>query len=1160
MMRHTASIFIGQDIKAYTAQLGKYVLKYGEADAASYFTSMIWIHDEDGKTEIKKAERDTGAGVGFVSTMQDVYETKLEIEETLSGTDRALDMRHFFKKFHQKTVTINKPGDSNSLLLILFVPLYDEHACTEAQNIIAATSDIQSHYTIMIIGLSEDIGSVISPDAFQNITADEEDKKKTLQKEMLLKFADLKLQQNTLEQIVLMQNTNSDNFALNLDQDSFLRIIGELSLICMEKYSTIFTQAGTFDREHPVTALGLSVMNLDKYYFENYLLRRSYIRILEREDVKAEEVDLNKVAVIANECLSKHRTIFSDFYGNSITPLWRSGHDQDTIISQTSAQLKNKLKDVEADLTSYVQDPKYTLPEKKAILAMILGYDDPLLKGNLFSEQQLTIDNLDEEVANCFIEANNACVKKEKKEGSDKDEIIHGPLTICANEEGKVSLPIERLQKLRNAIRQSTNYIREKNKELEEIEGMTQDAKESEKRLTENGFILDGTLYRLDIKHEEVKFDETYVPKRVTERSVDLRSGFAKIKDQGEIGACTVFSITSIFEYILKQNLEQETDLSESFVYYNVRHKDGKENEDTGSSFQDVIRSVGDLGVCTESLHPYSTGLNKQPTEEAYVDGKKRRITKALNVNITENDIKSAIQEGYPVAVSLKIYDSFNSTSGFVKRPTAAEVESADFGYHAMVIVGYTDETKHFVVRNSWGERFGDNGYCYVPYSYICDSDLNRMACVVTEVDTSGEPTSVVGGGKTGKKQIVQFNTSDARIKSYVIQNLLEEEQKHLSDMRIEDTELKTEYEKLMQTLGKQPVRTEILNEYMGVLSEKIAELKVKRANINESERAKELRNFDSQSWKNRLYMIGVLAILVILWGMIGSFFDNFIDWFKNDWCWLILGVFVLLFIFLGLYWWYVKSQRRRLEMELEDITAHLSEKIQKIEKQKEEQKMKMHVAGMVLDDLLTLKASLDKKYQGMKGYVGNLAVWYDEEQNNLAMMEPLVKDPFIPLLSNEKLNSYFEENMDKITGGMHLYEYFKEFKLDDQAIIQYKRNLKQKIHVHIKSLLKDFTIFRHIFVTRDYPFLDKEYASAKHLLPVLDSKSVPFCLVQRLVGTKPQARFLFIHTDPEEEPSWKSTYPQYFSTTPISENIESVYKIVGMRMQALRLDEVVHN
>jgi hypothetical protein len=57
---------------------------------------------------------------------------------------------------------------------------------------------------------------------------------------------------------------------------------------------------------------------------------------------------------------------------------------------------------------------------------------------------------------------------------------------------------------------------------------------------------------------------------------------------------------------------------------------------------------------------------------------------------------------------------------------------------------------------------------------------------------------------------------------------------------------------------------------------------------------------------------------------------------------------------------------------------------------------MRMHVAGMVIDKLLTLKASIDKTYQGMKAYVGNLATWYDEEQKGLDVMEPLVKDPFI--------------------------------------------------------------------------------------------------------------------------------------------------------------------
>ena len=659
-MRHTATILIGHELKPFTARLGKYILKYGEADSSSYYTSMTWSY-EDGKTEIKKAVRDGISTFDFVSTMKDLYNTKLEEIKTLTGADRSLNIRHFFQDLHQKTVTINKPGDSNSLLLSLIVPMYDANACEEAINIIKATTDIRSRYTIVVVGLCENLGSIISPEEFRNITADEEAKKKEVQKQMLKKFADLKLAQNTLEQIVVMQNTNSDGYALNLDQGSFLRILGELSLICIEKYNTVFTQAGIFDREHVATAIGLSVMNLDKYYFENYLLRRAYLRILEREDVTAEEVNLNKVAIIANACLAKHKNFFSDFYEQAITPLWRKNTPQDTIIAQTAEPLDQKLKEVSADLTSYILDPQYSLPEKQGILAMVLGYDDAFLKGNLFADNQLTIDNLDEEVANYFIEANNDCVKIEYATDPDEeDTIIYGPLgDLCADEEGHVKLPIDTLQKLRNEIRQSTNYIREKSKELVGIELMTQDAEDSGKRLTEKGFVIDGNEYHFDIKHEELKFNETYEAKEIKEKSVNLKEYFTKVKDQGQISACTVFAISSIYEYILKRNSEEEADLSESFVYYNVRHLEGKELEDSGSSFQDVIASIGEQGICTESLHPFTHSLSDVPSDEAYLDGEKRRITKALNVNITEQDIRSAIQDGYPVAISLKIFDLY---------------------------------------------------------------------------------------------------------------------------------------------------------------------------------------------------------------------------------------------------------------------------------------------------------------------------------------------------------------------------------------------------------------------------------------------------------------------------------------------------------------------
>ena len=303
---------------------------------------------------------------------------------------------------------------------------------------------------------------------------------------------------------------------------------------------------------------------------------------------------------------------------------------------------------------------------------------------------------------------------------------------------------------------------------------------------------------------------------------------------------------------------------------------------------------------------------------------------------------------------------------------------------------------------------------------------------------------------------------------------------------------------------------------------------------------------------------MGGMAFLFLVWGVIASFYSHITDWMQNEWSNFILGLFFVIGFILTMYWWRVKAQRRRLEIELEDMSAQLSCRIRQIETQKAEQKMKMHVAGMVIDDLLRLKASLDRKYQAMKAYVGNLSVWYKEEVKDLETMEPLVKDPFIPLLSTPKLYSYFEENKEKITKDMHLYDYFNEFKLDDESIIKYKCRLKQNILDHIKTLLNGFTIFRHIFATIDYPFVDKKYASAENLLPLLDAKSDPFCQIKRLADSTQQARILFIHTDSGEEQAWNASYPKHFNMRPLSVNISSVFKIIGLRLQVLKFEEVI--
>ncbi len=43
----------------------------------------------------------------------------------------------------------------------------------------------------------------------------------------------------------------------------------------------------------------------------------------------------------------------------------------------------------------------------------------------------------------------------------------------------------------------------------------------------------------------------------------------------------------------------------------------------------------------------------------------------------------------------------------------------AYLGGHAMMAVGYDDQSHEFLARNSWSKRWGIDGYCWIPYDYL---------------------------------------------------------------------------------------------------------------------------------------------------------------------------------------------------------------------------------------------------------------------------------------------------------------------------------------------------------------------------------------------------------------------------------------------------------
>ncbi|CAF5116687.1 unnamed protein product, partial [Rotaria sp. Silwood1] len=223
---------------------------------------------------------------------------------------------------------------------------------------------------------------------------------------------------------------------------------------------------------------------------------------------------------------------------------------------------------------------------------------------------------------------------------------------------------------------------------------------------------------------------------------VDLRENMTAVEDQSTISSCTTNTLAGIkkeliflkfyhyfvlgaYEYLLKKTTGRHIDVSRLFMYYTARVKgniDGGPIEDVGCVMTDAIEALSELGVCLESVWPYDiTKVDTRPSEQAFAQAKDHPIKPAASVDIDLKAMKNCLADGFPFAFGLDLFASFNKASegGVVPMPDKNEMSLEIHGSHAMLAVGYNDESRTFTVRNSWGENWGDKGYCYMPYDYL---------------------------------------------------------------------------------------------------------------------------------------------------------------------------------------------------------------------------------------------------------------------------------------------------------------------------------------------------------------------------------------------------------------------------------------------------------
>jgi len=217
---------------------------------------------------------------------------------------------------------------------------------------------------------------------------------------------------------------------------------------------------------------------------------------------------------------------------------------------------------------------------------------------------------------------------------------------------------------------------------------------------------------------------------------IDLREKCPPVYNQGELGSCTANAIACAIQFDeMKQNLENNIP-SRLFIYYNERDIEGNINRDTGASLRDGVKCINNIGYCNETQWPYNIEkFTEKPSQECYDYARKHKSLSYKRVQQDESHIKTVLNMGFPVVFGISVYESFESENvaktGIVSLP---ENDERMLGGHAIVLIGYDEEKRLFTFRNSWGENWGDKGYGYLPFEYVCDKDLASDFWVITKV------------------------------------------------------------------------------------------------------------------------------------------------------------------------------------------------------------------------------------------------------------------------------------------------------------------------------------------------------------------------------------------------------------------------------------------
>ncbi|HNT97920.1 MAG TPA: C1 family peptidase [Elusimicrobiales bacterium] len=180
-------------------------------------------------------------------------------------------------------------------------------------------------------------------------------------------------------------------------------------------------------------------------------------------------------------------------------------------------------------------------------------------------------------------------------------------------------------------------------------------------------------------------------------------------KQQGGCGSCWSFAMTGALEsYVMRKRGEPGAaiDLSEQ-VYISC--------SSVGSCKGGVLFPLFLVrkGLPAESAYPYAEANGSCSNAASGWERGAHKIGGWGMVLPTVNKIKAALAHYGPLPTSMIIYEDFLHYKGGIY----SRVGGKRVGAHAVLLVGYNDAEEYFIVKNSWGTGWGEDGFFRIDYS-----------------------------------------------------------------------------------------------------------------------------------------------------------------------------------------------------------------------------------------------------------------------------------------------------------------------------------------------------------------------------------------------------------------------------------------------------------